>query len=208
MMSFIASILIDHVALREHPILRAAPEPSLYDRPSLYNIGPMNDKAKPSVSEEERAGEDAAATVGEGPRGLPGLFHTLFKKKSTQPMVEFFRYFVVSGASFIFDFGLLYILTDKAHIHYLISAAISYGTGMIVSYLLSIKWAFGRRSLNSKAAEFGIFVAIGIAGMGINSLILWIWTGLLGLYYMLGRIVSAIIGYIWKYIARKFTLFK
>jgi putative flippase GtrA len=143
-----------------------------------------------------------------GKAGLSEALRVLFKSKSAHPMVEFFRYFVVSGASFVFDFGLLYALTDLAHMHYLVSATLSYGTGMIVSYLLSVKWAFGRRSVDSKAAEFGIFVAIGVAGMGINSLILWVWTGLLGLHYMLGRIVSAIIGYVWKYVARKLALFR
>jgi len=137
-----------------------------------------------------------------------GLLRTLFKSKSSHPLVEFFRYFVVSGASFVFDFGLLYILTDKLHIFYLLSATISYSMGLIVSYLLSVKWAFGRRSMSNKAAEFGIFVAIGLAGMGINALILWVWTGLLGLHYMLGRAVSAVIGYAWKYVARKLALFK
>jgi putative flippase GtrA len=155
---------------------------------------------KAGLSDDERRENES--------KGIAGLFHTLFRSKSSHPLVEFFRYFVVSGASFVFDFGLLYVLTDMARIHYLISATISYSMGLIVSYLLSIKWAFGRRSMNNKKAEFGIFIAIGLAGMGINSLILWIWTGLLGLHYMLGRIVSAIIGYTWKYVARKFTLFK
>ncbi len=141
-------------------------------------------------------------------RGLARLAHTLIKKRTNHPGVELFRYFVVSAISFVFDFGLLYVLTDMVHIYYLISATISYGTGMIVSYLLSVRWAFAKRSMDNKAAEFGIFVAIGIAGMGLNALILWVWTGLLGLHYMLGRIVSAIIGYVWKFVARKMTLFK
>jgi putative flippase GtrA len=178
---------------------------SLNDGLLPYNIGRMIDKAGPSEKSSKSVGANGTA---DRPRDLPGIVHTLFKSKSSHPIVEFFRYFMVSGVSFIFDFGLLYVLTDLVHIHYLISATVSYGMGMIVSYLLSIMWAFGRRNMSNKAAEFGIFVAIGVAGMGINSLILWVWTGLLGLHYMLGRLVSAVIGYIWKYAARKLALFK
>jgi putative flippase GtrA len=60
----------------------------------------------------------------------------------------------------------------------------------------------------NRMAEFSIFVVIGLAGMGINTLILWVWQGVLGLHYLLGRMVSAIIGYIWKFAARKLALFR
>jgi len=139
---------------------------------------------------------------------LPGLFHALFKDKSSSLRTEVFRSIIVSGVSFLFDFGLLYLLTDVFHLFYLFSAIISYGIGMVVNYLLSIKWAFGRRSMTSRMAEFTIFIVIGVAGMGINALILWLWQGVLGLHYLLGRIISAVIGYIWKFVARKLALFR
>jgi len=137
-----------------------------------------------------------------------GLLRALFKGKSGSLRTEVFRSTIVSGVSFVFDFGLLYLLTDVVHLFYLISALISYGIGMVVNYLLSVKWAFGRRSMANRMAEFVLFVVIGVAGMGINTLILWLWQGVLGLSYLLGRIVSAIIGYIWKFVARKLALFR
>jgi putative flippase GtrA len=71
-----------------------------------------------------------------------------------------------------------------------------------------VKWAFGRRSMDNRVAEFGVFMAIGVAGMGVNTLILWLWQGVLGLHYLLGRIVSAFFGYAWKFAARKLALFR
>jgi len=71
-----------------------------------------------------------------------------------------------------------------------------------------VRWAFGKRSMQNKTAEFLIFIIIGVIGMGLNALILWLWTGLLGLNYLLGRLVSAVIGYVWKFAARKIALFR
>jgi putative flippase GtrA len=139
---------------------------------------------------------------------LTGLLRALFNDKSSSLRTEVFRSIIVSGVSFLFDFGLLYLLTDVVHVFYLLSALISYGFGMVVNYVLSVRWAFGRRSMTNRMAEFTIFVVIGVAGMGINALILWLWQGVLGLHYLLGRIVSAIIGYIWKFVARKLALFR
>jgi putative flippase GtrA len=141
-------------------------------------------------------------------KDMPALVHMLFAGKTPSREVEMFRYFVTSCASFVFDFGLLYLLTDVIGLYYLISAVISYGSGMVVSYLLSIRWAFARRSVANKSLEFGAFVGIGIAGMGINTLILWLWASVLGLNYLIGRFVSAVIGFIWKFVARKIALFR
>lgn len=138
----------------------------------------------------------------------PGIVRNFLMGRSSKLSIEVFRSLIVSALSFIFDFGLLYVLTDMAHMYYLASATISYGTGMLVSYELSVKWAFGRRSLRNKTAEFLIFVIIGIVGMGLNALVLWVWTGMFGLHYLLGRLVSAVIGYIWKFVARKIALFR
>ena len=140
--------------------------------------------------------------------GFAGLFSVLLKNESSSLRTEVFRSVIVSSVSFLLDFGLLYVFTDILHLFYLLSALISYGAGMVANYLLSIKWAFGRRSVTSRIAEFAIFVLIGVAGMGINALILWVWQGVLGLHYLLGRIVSAVIGFVWKFAARKLVLFR
>jgi putative flippase GtrA len=145
---------------------------------------------------------------GQAKAGSAGIFRSFFMERSSELRIEIFRSVIVSGVSFIFDFGLLYVLTDIAHVFYLLSATISYGIGMLVSYILSVRWAFGKRSMQNKAAEFVIFVIIGVTGMGLNALILWLWTGLLGLHYLLGRLVSAVIGYVWKFVARKIALFR
>lgn len=131
-----------------------------------------------------------------------------FKGKTQKTGIQVFRYLLVSGASFAVDFSVLWILTEFAGFHYLVSAAISYLSGLAFNYFLSILWVFHSSKLKSKTAEVLIFVLIGVAGLGLNELILWVWTGLLGLHYLVGRGVSAVIGYTWKYVARKWLLFR
>lgn len=136
------------------------------------------------------------------------LIHSLFVTKNSHRLVEFMRYFLVSVASLSTDFLLLFLLTSVAGIHYLISAVFSYLTGMVVNYLLSTYWVFAKRKLTSRTTEFLIFAIIGIIGLGVNELLLWFFTGVLLLHYMISRIFSAGIGYVWKYIVRKFILFR
>lgn len=132
----------------------------------------------------------------------------LVNGKTQSVWIQIFRYLVVSGASLALDFAALWALTELASLHYLASAALSYAAGLVLNYYLSRLWVFHSSKLKSQAAEFSIFALIGVVGLGVNELILWASVGLLGLHYLVGRGVSAIIGYAWKYVARKWLLFR
>ncbi|MCD6109251.1 GtrA family protein [bacterium] len=96
--------------------------------------------------------------------------------KNDNLLGQLIRYTFAGGLAFIVDFGGLYILTEFAHIHYLISAAISFIFGLSVNYFISIKWVFDKRSISNKKIEFFIFGAIGIFGLGMNEFIIWLFT--------------------------------
>lgn len=127
--------------------------------------------------------------------------------KTDNLFIQFFRYFGVSGICLLVDTGTLFLLTKYAGIHYLVSTFIGYSLGMILNYILSVTWVFKTKRLVNKPMEFGIFVAIGLTGMALNQGLMWLCTDLLGLYFMLSRLISAGIGYTWKFFTRKYILF-
>jgi len=136
------------------------------------------------------------------------FLHSLFISKTSHHLVEFLRYFIVSVASLGTDFVLLYLLTSVAGIYYLVSAVFSYLAGMLVNYFLSSYWVFSKRKLTNRAAEFSVFALIGLAGLGVNELLMWVFTGVFLLHYLISRVFSAGIGYVWKYFARKYLLYR
>jgi putative flippase GtrA len=135
------------------------------------------------------------------------ITQALFKGKTNSTLLQLFRYTFVGGFAFVVDFGSLFFLTEYFHIHYLVSAAISFIFGLIVNYLLSIKWVFNGRVMNSRLTEFIIFSLIGLVGLGLNELIIWLLTDILLIYYLLSKIITAIIVYFWNFFARKVILF-
>ena len=128
-------------------------------------------------------------------------------RKTDNLFIQFFRYFGISGICLLVDTGTLFLLTKYAGIHYLVSTFIGYSLGVILNYILSVTWVFKTKRLVNKPMEFGIFVAIGLTGMALNQGLMWLCTDLLGLYFMLSRLISAGIGYTWKFFARKYILF-
>lgn len=133
---------------------------------------------------------------------------SLIKGKTTSTWIQVFRYLVVSGLSLIVDFTVLATLTEVFGLHYLASAAISYSVGLVVNYVLSVLWVFHSSKMDSRPMEFIVFTMIGVSGLGLNELILWSFSTFLGIHYLLSRGVSAVIGYAWKYIARRIFLFR
>ncbi len=121
---------------------------------------------------------------------------------------EFVRYFVASALALLVDVGALTILTSVFGVPYLWSGAIAFIVGLIVIYILSTHWVFAHRIVRSPLLEFGIFAGIGVVGLGINELVLWILTGGLGLFYLYSKMASVILVFTWNFAARKLFLFR
>lgn len=139
---------------------------------------------------------------------LSSLFYTLFREKTDNTFLQLIRYTIVGGFAFLIDFGTLYILTELAHLHYLLSAGIAFILGLLTNYFLSIRWVFDIRIVRDKKLEFIIFAVIGLIGLGLNELFLWIFTDLLDIYYLVSKILTAMLVYLWNFFARKWILFR
>jgi putative flippase GtrA len=114
---------------------------------------------------------------------------------------------VVSMLSFTLDFGVLVFLTEVARLYYLISAAISFSLGATMSYALSILFVFEIRRFSSRLFEYGIFMLVGIVGLGLNEALLWALTDKRGIFYLVSKVMAAAIVFFWNFTARKLMLF-
>ena len=121
-------------------------------------------------------------------------FKKIFYGASDNLLIQFVRYFFVGGFAFIVDFGLLYILTEYAGLHYLLSANLSFIAGLVVNYIISCIWVFNNSKFRNRIVEFLFFAAIGVVGIGTH--------------YMFSKIVAAAMVYLWNFFARKYLVFK
>lgn len=132
----------------------------------------------------------------------------LIKNQTDRTHIQFFRYIFVGGAAFIVDFSSLFIFTDIFGVYYLISAALAFILGLIANYALSINWVFNKRTLDNKLSEFTIFAFIGIIGIFLNVVIIYLFTEYAGFFYLFSKIIAAALILFWNFSARKITLFR
>ena len=124
-------------------------------------------------------------------------------------LVEFMRYFVVGGMALAAESITLYVLAKRLCVHYQIAAALAFSLGLTVNYILSVTWVFTQRTLDNRVAEFLIFAAIGLVGLGLNAAVFWVFTGRLRLDPVVTKIfVAAPVILFWNYGIRKMILFR
>ena len=131
----------------------------------------------------------------------------IFVSETNNTFLQLIRYTIVGGGAFVVDFGLLYLLTHFLHVHYLLSATLSFIAGLLVNYFFSTLWVFSKNTVKNKYLEFLVFAIIGLVGLGFNDLFMWIFTDRFGIYYMLSKVITTVIVYFWNFFARKYILF-
>lgn len=121
---------------------------------------------------------------------------------------EFVRYFAASLVALVVDAGSLALMTSVLGVQYLISGGVAFTLGLITVYVLSIRWVFETRHMRSVWVEFLVFLIVGVIGLGINEGVLWLLTGVFGLFYLVSKIASVLVVFTWNFFARKALLFK
>ena len=130
----------------------------------------------------------------------------LFGEKTTNTFIQFFRYIFVGGFSFLADAFMLWLC--EKFMHYMIAAAIAFIVGLAVNYVLSVCFVFSEsEQVSNKVKEFIVYAVIGIIGLGLTEAIMYLCTDVIGLYFMLSKIIAAALVLVWNFVARKKILY-
>jgi len=123
---------------------------------------------------------------------------------------EAVRYLIASVAALALDSLLLWLGTRSFGLPAWLAGAFAYGTGLVfmyvVSNVVSIRWVFASRALRNARREFVVFAVLGLSGLLLNSLTLYVATGM-GIALPVAKILSAGFGFVTNFVSRKLFLF-
>ncbi len=97
---------------------------------------------------------------------------------------QFMKFGEVGVIAFVIDYGLMVALTELAGVNYLISATISFTVSVVFNYLASMRYVFTHKQGLSRRREFVIFVVLSVIGLGVNDLLMWLGSSVLGVSYL------------------------
>ena len=124
----------------------------------------------------------------------------LFRTELVQQMV---RYAFVGGAATVADWGSLFILHDTLKMQVLIATAIACFAGILTNYFLSKRFVFKQEIGIKKRYEFMMHAIIGLIAMGFSLLLMYIFNMLLGIHWLISKIIMTAIVFVWNFAARK-----
>ena len=105
------------------------------------------------------------------------------------------------------DYGILILLTEVFDVHYLISSMISLICAMIVQYMLNIRYVFKTKD-EHKVRKLIVYIVMGLIGLGLNQLIIYLVVSKFNAHYILGKIAASAIVGIYNFFSRKLYLEK
>ncbi|MFZ5986212.1 MAG: GtrA family protein [Bacillota bacterium] len=151
-----------------------------------------------------------------------GLNLTLFLKRTfiyqnQNSLNQFLRYVIVGGLASVVDISAFSIGTNIMGINHILSNTLSFMLGLVTNYLLSREWVFNKKIHNIKR-DFFLFSLIGLVGLLISNIFLFILVDTGMLYFLLASSNDSlvktvakltVIGIVlfWNFIARKKIVF-
>lgn len=125
-----------------------------------------------------------------------------------KPLSEVGMYGAASAVALAVDIGLLHLLTSVLHIYYLVAATISFVSGGVVLYALSVKFIFRTRRLhNNRTLELSFFLALGLVGLVINSVVIYAAVETASVPVLGAKLLAAGFTFGTNFILRRFVLF-
>lgn len=121
---------------------------------------------------------------------------------------EFFRYFGASVIALFLDMLLFVVSMRVFQFSWITASTIGFIGGVSLAYYLSIRGVFAsRRMKSSPRSEFLIFVAVGLAGLALTQILLWLFIEVLLFGAEISRLISTALTFLVNFSVRKLILF-
>lgn len=132
----------------------------------------------------------------------------IFREPTENTLLQFFRYVFVGGAATVVDWAVYFAVTTMG-LYFMISGVLAFVSGLSVNFYLSKRFVFsGEGSAHSKIAEFMTYAVIGLMGLCLTEIIIFVFTEKLHLYFMIPKIIATMVVFVWNFMARKLALYR
>lgn len=121
---------------------------------------------------------------------------------------QILKFGIVGGLATLIDYIVLWLLTEFVGFYYLASAAVSFSVSVIFNYICSMRYVFVPRENVDKRKEFLVFLVLSIIGLGLNQLLMWLGTGVMGVHYLITKLCATALVMIYNFVTRKLFLEK
>jgi putative flippase GtrA len=117
---------------------------------------------------------------------------------------KFFKFGVVGFSGMLIDFGITYLLKEKAKINRFVANSVGFTIAASSNYVMNRIWTF--HSQNPRVgSEYVTFMVVSLLGLGINNFFLYLFEKRFNFYF--SKLLAIGITLIWNFGANYFITF-
>jgi putative flippase GtrA len=121
--------------------------------------------------------------------------------------LEVLGYGLVSAVALGADIALLRLMVEGAGMNFLPANALAFAVGALIAYFLSVRFVFRFHHLRNRGWEFASFVALGLVGLLVNSVALFLAISMAGLGLVTAKLLAAACTFATNFTLRRQLLF-
>ncbi len=142
----------------------------------------------------------------------PAKFQNSFFRQSLEIFmfqnIQIIRYIFAGGIVVGSNLAILFICVNYFHLWYLTSAIISFCSAVVISYLLQKFFVFKNYSKENIQKQFFSFLIFNLGMLGANTLLMYIFVDIIGIWYLWAQALAAAIGACVNYVYFNKVIFK
>jgi len=121
---------------------------------------------------------------------------------------QLIKFIIVGIIGVIVNASLLYILTEYINIYYIYASIISIEISIISNFVWNDLWTFKDNRDKPKWKRFVYFQTFSIIGICIYVILLYIYTDIFHIYYLISNLMTIPITVLWNFGMNKFITWK
>jgi dolichol-phosphate mannosyltransferase len=118
------------------------------------------------------------------------------------------KFCIVGATGVIVNMGFLYFFTEYLKIFYIISAFIAIEISILSNFLLNDNWTFKTNKNKPFIERLISYEMICLMGVGIQICLLYIFTDILGIYYLISNLLAIPITVSWNFLMNKYITWR
>ena len=113
-------------------------------------------------------------------------------------IIKFFKFGVVGASGVILDFGITWLLKEKAKINQYIANSTGFGCAVLSNYVLNRVWTFHSHD-SAIGMQFTKFFVVALIGLGMNNALIYWFNERQKLSFYLSKAIATAIVMVWNF---------
>lgn len=119
---------------------------------------------------------------------------------------KFIKFGIIGVIATIIDYVVMVICKEKIGMTVLWSSFMGFCISLIFNYILNMKYVFSKKEGVKERYVIAIFLITSLIGLGINQLIIYIFSYLNNVHYLISKLIATGVVLIWNFVSKKLLI--